>query len=153
MSIREAARTAYLQSKFDLEQEARTALFDTLSPLNVEIQVKDLDITEEYTLYIFTDTAEDVHLGCRKIDEQEWEIFLVDHDGSDWSLLQRVRSLVELGEALPSVGPDDPEPDAWVSGNMYSIGDIVTHNGSTWESTVDNNSWEPGVAHSVWILV
>lgn len=30
------------------------------------------------------------------------------------------------------------------STNPYMIGDKVTHNGKTWESTVDNNVWEPG---------
>ena len=29
--------------------------------------------------------------------------------------------------------------------NPYKKGDKVTHNGSTWVSTVDNNVWEPGV--------
>jgi chitodextrinase len=33
------------------------------------------------------------------------------------------------------------QPD---STNTYKIGDKVTHNGKTWVSTVDNNSWEPG---------
>lgn len=27
----------------------------------------------------------------------------------------------------------------------YMSGDKVTHNGSTWVSTIDNNVWEPGV--------
>lgn len=31
------------------------------------------------------------------------------------------------------------------STGLYVAGDKVKHNGSTWESTVDNNSWEPGV--------
>jgi len=31
------------------------------------------------------------------------------------------------------------------SEDSYHIGDKVTHNGHTWESTVDNNVWEPGV--------
>ena len=30
------------------------------------------------------------------------------------------------------------------SDNPYMKGDRVTHNGKTWESTVDNNVWEPG---------
>lgn len=32
-----------------------------------------------------------------------------------------------------------------ISTNPYQIGDKVTHNGSTWESTAANNVWEPGV--------
>lgn len=34
------------------------------------------------------------------------------------------------------------QPD---STNPYKKGDKVTHNGKTWESTADNNVWEPGV--------
>ena len=44
-----------------------------------------------------------------------------------------------------------PEPAAeeWQQGKVYKVGDIVTHNGKTWECTqgdgAGNNSWEPGV--------
>lgn len=44
--------------------------------------------------------------------------------------------------------PDQGEVPAWVqpeSTNPYSMGDRVTHGGKTWESTVDNNVWEPGI--------
>lgn len=34
------------------------------------------------------------------------------------------------------------QPD---STNPYSKGDKVTHNGKTWQSTIDNNVWEPGI--------
>lgn len=38
--------------------------------------------------------------------------------------------------------PEWEEPD---STNPYMTGDKVTFNGYTWESTVDNNVWTPGV--------
>ena len=38
--------------------------------------------------------------------------------------------------------PDWVQPD---STNTYAKGDTVTHNGITWVSDYDNNSWEPGV--------
>ena len=38
--------------------------------------------------------------------------------------------------------PEWEQPD---STNPYKTGDKVTHNGTTWISTVDNNVWEPGV--------
>lgn len=34
------------------------------------------------------------------------------------------------------------QPD---STNTYKTGDKVSHNGKIWVSTVDNNSWEPGI--------
>ena len=41
-----------------------------------------------------------------------------------------------------TVIPEWEQPD---STNPYMKGDRVLHNGKTWESTVDNNVWEPGV--------
>jgi chitodextrinase len=49
-------------------------------------------------------------------------------------------------EILP--GQDGTDIGGWAqpdSTNPYMIGDRVTHNGHTWECTVDNNVWEPGV--------
>lgn len=37
--------------------------------------------------------------------------------------------------------PEWIQPD---STNPYQTGDKVTHNGTTWISTIDNNVWEPG---------
>lgn len=42
----------------------------------------------------------------------------------------------------PEVIPEWEQPD---STNPYMTGDKVTHNGKTWVSIVDNNSWEPSV--------
>lgn len=41
------------------------------------------------------------------------------------------------GTVLPWEQPESTNP--------YKTGDKVTHNGQTWVSTIDNNSWEPGV--------
>lgn len=43
----------------------------------------------------------------------------------------------------PTVVPEWEQPD---STNPYMTGDRVTHADKTWESLVDNNVWEPGVA-------
>ena len=42
----------------------------------------------------------------------------------------------------PEAVPEWQQPD---STNGYMAGDKVTHNGSMWVSTMDNNVWEPGV--------
>lgn len=42
----------------------------------------------------------------------------------------------------PTVIPEWVQPG---STNPYMKGDKVRHNGSVWESSVDNNVWEPGV--------
>lgn len=52
------------------------------------------------------------------------------------------------------LAPGDGTVAEWVqpdSTNPYMTGDKVTHNGQTWESTVDGNVWEPGVYG--WITV
>lgn len=41
-----------------------------------------------------------------------------------------------------NVMPEWEQPD---STNPYMKGDKVTYDGKTWESTVDNNVWQPGV--------
>lgn len=48
------------------------------------------------------------------------------------------------GEVAPWVQPLGAQ-------DAYAVGDRVTHNGSTWESTVNANVWEPGVFG--WITV
>ena len=52
----------------------------------------------------------------------------------------------------PTVVPEWVQPD---STNPYMKGDKVTHNGSTWESLVDGNIWEPGAVgtESLWVVV
>ena len=42
----------------------------------------------------------------------------------------------------PAEIPEWEQPE---STNPYMKGDKVKHNGKTWESTIDNNVWEPGV--------
>lgn len=54
--------------------------------------------------------------------------------------------------------PNENEIPAWEqpdSTNPYMKGDKVSHNGYTWESLVDNNTWEPGVVgtESLWAQV
>ena len=56
------------------------------------------------------------------------------------------------------VNPSISGPQAWVqpgANNAYMQGDQVEHNGKVWESQVDNNVWEPGVAgtESLWVEV
>ena len=52
----------------------------------------------------------------------------------------------------PDVIPEWEQPE---STNPYMKGDKVTHNGKTWVSLVDNNTWEPGIvgAEGVWAEV
>ena len=79
----------------------------------------------------------------------------LQHDGILYRVLQAHTSQADwtpdtavslFAQVLP--GQDGTDIGEWVqpdSTNPYMAGDKVTHNGHTWESTVDNNVWEPGV--------
>lgn len=79
----------------------------------------------------------------------------VEYNGVIYKVLQAHTSQADwlptaapslFSEVLPGQGGTDigewEQPD---STNPYQNGDKVTHNGKTWESTADNNVWEPGV--------
>lgn len=77
----------------------------------------------------------------------------LEYNGTIYKVLQDHTS---QGEWTPDAAPSlftkvlIPDPDTipeWEqpdSTNGYSTGDKVTHNGTIWESLVDNNVWEPG---------
>lgn len=78
----------------------------------------------------------------------------VRHNGTLYRVLQDHTSQTDWApDAAPSLFarvliPDPTVTPEWVqpdSTNPYMTGDKVTHNEKTWESTVDNNVWEPGV--------
>ena len=50
-----------------------------------------------------------------------------------------------LAKVLIPTPAEIPEWEQPESTNPYMKGDKVKHNGKTWESTIDNNVWEPGV--------
>jgi len=149
MSIRDQAWQAFTSSQQSAIAAAEAALFDRLSGLTVTVELADVraDRQGRHT-YIFTDG--DVHLAA--IDVDGWIVKAVEADPSGWAELSPpLGSLAELSPYVPPLSPDDP--DAWVSGNLYPEGAVVTHAGQVWRSTVDGNHWEPGVVHSVWVLV
>lgn len=70
-----------------------------------------------------------------------WKV-LQDHTSQDgWEPGAAPSLFAEVLIPDPDVIPEWKQPD---STNPYMSGDKVTHNGSTWVSTIDNNVWEPG---------
>ena len=110
-------------------------------------QVKEPSLT---TAYLAT-------LG--RVDGEEWVQPLGAHDAYplDWVVIHNGKTWVSLVDANvwePGVSgwrEDGTEetPSEWIqptgAHDAYALGSIVTHNGSTWTSTVDANTWEPGV--------
>ena len=78
---------------------------------------------------------------------------IVRHEGTLYKVVQAHTSQSDWAPPdVPSLFAEITPPGLiaeWVqptgAQDTYSLGDLVTHVGQTWESTVDNNSWEPGV--------
>lgn len=68
---------------------------------------------------------------------------LQDHTSQEtWAPADAPSLFAQVLTPDEDVIPEWTQPD---STNTYKTGDKVTHNGQTWISTADNNSWEPGV--------
>ena len=72
----------------------------------------------------------------------------VTHDGKTWVSLT-VANVWEPGVSGWREVVEEGGVPIWVqpigAHDAYALGYVVTHNGSTWTSTVDANTWEPGV--------
>ena len=101
------------------------------------------------------DAAEAPLLFDRWREDEEYEVGeRVCYDGVLYSVLQRHTSQATwTPDVSPSLFARVLIPDSeiiydWVqpdSTNPYMTGDKVRHNDKVWESTIDNNVWEPGV--------
>lgn len=68
---------------------------------------------------------------------------LTDHTSqADWTPDAAPSLFAKVLIPDKNVIPEWEQPE---STNPYSKGDKVTHNGKTWQSTIDGNVWEPGV--------
>jgi hypothetical protein len=77
---------------------------------------------------------------------------IVNHAAATWRNDLTVMNVWEpgtQGAGWTDLTPPPSGPQPWVqptgSSDAYNVGDQVTHNGSTWESTAAANVWEPGV--------
>lgn len=85
---------------------------------------------------------------------------IVEHGGKLWRIVQPHTSQADWEPQLvPALWRTAHEamagPQPWVqpqgAHDSYALGAQVTHNGQTWESTIANNVWEPGVFG--WVVV
>lgn len=68
---------------------------------------------------------------------------LQDHTSQEtWNPIDASSLFTKVLIPNPDVIPSWEQPS---STNPYMKGDKVTYDGKTWESTVDNNVWQPGV--------
>jgi hypothetical protein len=74
----------------------------------------------------------------------------VQHNGKKWISLTPANVWEPGTSSWREVVPEGSTgPAEWVqptgSTDAYKLGSQVSHNGSVWQTTVDNNVWEPGV--------
>lgn len=82
-------------------------------------------------------------VGQRVLYEDILYKVLQDHTSQEfWTPVSAPSLFAQVLIPNENVIPEWIQPD---STNTYKIGDKVVHNGQTWVSIVDNNSWEPGV--------
>lgn len=151
MAIVDAARNAWWTARSGRESEARTALGKMLSPFDVSLlETVDVQVADTYTLFVFRDHEDGVHLAARS-QGTGWVVHVVADQGGWTTLGDPVKSLAHLHEILPKPEPVDtvPAPVVWTQGVAYKVGDRVTHNGATWEAVTGDKTGavytEPGV--------
>ena len=69
---------------------------------------------------------------------------------SDWTPANAPSLWANILPGQEGSGEDVGEWQQPGSTNGYSTGDRVTHDGHLWESTADNNVWEPGAVGAPW---
>ena len=131
-------------------------LAQTLRPIiekAVNIALDDTEALAATVLFPKWDSAGEYMVGDRVQFNGELYKCLQAHTAQEtWAPIDASSLWAKVLIPDPSVIPAWTQPG---STNPYMKGDKVTHNGNTWESTVDNNVWEPGVAgtESLWTEV
>ncbi len=132
-----------IESKFDVASIKRLLIILTKNILNnTEVKQQELDdlasIYQQYRIGRFYQSGE--------VFVYDGELYIVndgqDHTSqADWipsttrSLYRKFTPTGVIAEWIQPLGALD----------AYPLGSKVTHNSKTWESTVNNNVWEPGV--------
>lgn len=100
-------------------------------------------IFDEWAVNVKYVTGDWVAYGVNAVGDPQLYQVLQDHtSAAEWTP-DTATSLYK------AVGIDPSGIPLWVqplgATDAYNIGDIVMHNGKKWESSIDNNVWEPGV--------
>ena len=110
---------------------------------NLASDIPDEDALEWPELFPHWERNASYELGDRVRYQGVLYVCLQSHRAFDWWTPTDSPSLwARVLIPDPDQIPDWVQPE---STNPYMTGDKVTHNGSTWISTVDHNVWEPGV--------
>lgn len=107
------------------------------------VSLPDKDALEAVELFPRWKTAVRFEAGERVCYNGKLYSVLISHTTqSDWLPDVSPSLFAEVLIPDPDKIYDWQQPD---STNLYMKGDKVRHNGKIWVSSIDNNSWEPGV--------
>lgn len=103
----------------------------------------DTDALEAVTLFPLWKEGVSYTTGTRVRYNDVLYSVLMDHTSqADWTPDAAPSLFTKVLIPDETVIPEWEQPE---STNPYMKGDKVTHNGKTWVSEYDNNTWEPGV--------
>lgn len=146
--IEEAGWTEYTPPVVTPQPQTEPGIEDILTAVKKMLATDASSLTDEEALGVAalyptwsSKIGESVTMGERLwYDGRLWKVVQAHTVQEEWkpdtavSLFSEV-SIAEIPEWIQPLGAQD----------AYQSGDKVSHNGSTWISIVDNNTWEPGV--------
>ena len=117
--------------------ELRAIIEEAMSKEEDEVVLETPQLLPEWKAGIAYKTGKKIQYGG-----VVWKV-LQDHTSQEgWEPGVAPSLFAEVLIPDPEVIPEWKQPD---STNPHMKGDKVTHNGTTWVCTIDNNVWEPGV--------
>ena len=124
--------------------QLRKAIVQAADSLPVEIAITVPELYEKWTAgeTFVLNEANEVPFVVRRYNEVLYQLVQVHTTQDDWTP-DLVPALWRLYVPEDEIAPWKPYDGT--ASTVYQIGDKVTHNGKTWECTVANNIWEPGV--------
>lgn len=144
----------------ELTESLQTLILQLIEALD-EIKTPEEELQEQIKDYLKDNAPDEVLLNFKVLFDP-WqigkdytdELFIYEGD-----LYRVIQPITAMSHYPPNIVPahytkitlpgEHPE---WIPGS-WDLGAIVTHKGSTWESMVPDNTWEPGapgVYDNVW---
>lgn len=158
MSLRTAARNAWLGDQQSSEAEARTALAGVLGdqPLVDGLTTLHADVGKGFVRWFFED-SEGLRLRVsRRASDGQWTVNLVEErEAGEWTDLGQVTDLKRLWEILPGAGSGGgaPEMTPWAVGETVVPRDVRSYDGLTYECRQGHTTqagWEPPNTPALW---
>lgn len=130
-----------------LRKQADEAYTVRLTELSALDDTAALDVASEYEPFVIGKAYQQNERFYYPVDQKLYKVLQAHTSEAQWlpneavSLYVAVTPAGQIAEWVQPLGAQD----------AYQVGDKVTHNGFTWESTVANNVWEPGVYG--WVII